>query len=55
VEIKDQRKVPMLKFWVRRSPLRPLLPCDEATLGVLAQAWLAARYEAGEKRKSAGT
>lgn len=52
MEIQDQRKVPVLKFRVRRSPFRPLPPWAEATLGGLAQAWLAARYEArGEAEK----
>jgi hypothetical protein len=35
VEIKDQRKVPVLKFWVRRSPLRLLPQRAEAALGHL--------------------
>jgi hypothetical protein len=42
VEIRDQRKVPVLKFWVRRRPLRPLPRWAEAALGDLAQASLAA-------------
>ena len=31
VQIRDQRKVPLLKFWVRRSPIRPLplLPWEQ--------------------------
>jgi hypothetical protein len=35
VEISDQRKVPVLKFWVRRSPLRPLPRWAEAALAHL--------------------
>jgi hypothetical protein len=42
VEIKDERKVPVLKFWVRRSPS----PWAEESLGKLAQVWLAAGYGA---------
>ena len=41
VEIKDQRKVPLLKFWVRRGSLRPLAPWAELAAGKLAQAWAA--------------
>jgi hypothetical protein len=33
VEINDQRKVLVLKFWVRRSPLRPLPLWVEVLLG----------------------
>ena len=36
LEIKDQRKVPVLKFWVRRSPLRSLPQRAEAALRHLA-------------------
>src|SRR5215470_3824592 len=38
VEIKDQRKVPLLKFWLRRSPLRQvtLPPWAELAAGRLA-------------------
>jgi len=39
VEIKDQGKVPLLKIWVRRSPLRPLPPWASLAAGRLAQAW----------------
>jgi hypothetical protein len=35
VEIRDQRKVPVLKFWVRRSPLRPLPHWEGAALAHL--------------------
>jgi hypothetical protein len=41
VEIRDQRKVPVLKFWVRRSPVRPLPRWAEATLAGLTQACVA--------------
>jgi hypothetical protein len=41
VEINDQRKVPVLKFWVRRSPVRPLPPWAKATVAGLAQACMA--------------
>jgi hypothetical protein len=52
VEIKDQRKVPVLKLWVRRSPLCPLPRCVEATLGGFAQAWPdAARRAEGNAEK----
>ena len=55
VEIKDQRKVPVLKFWVRRSPLRPLPQRAEAALRHLV--CLATEDEAegnAEKRGDAG-
>jgi hypothetical protein len=42
VEITDQRKVPLLKFWVRRSPLRPLPLRAGANLKRLALVWLTA-------------
>jgi len=57
IEIQDQRKVPLLKFWVRRSPLQPLPPWQKPLPGRLAQAWLSARYEArgnAEKRGEVG-
>jgi hypothetical protein len=38
VEIKDQGKVPLLKIWVRQSPLRPLPPWARLAAGRLAQA-----------------
>ena len=41
VEVKDQHKVPLLKFWVRRSPLRPLPLWAEVDDGRLDQAWVA--------------
>jgi hypothetical protein len=54
VRIKDQRNVPLLKFWVRRSPLRPLPRRAEVALEHLAQARLAAGYEAeGKAEKNA--
>jgi hypothetical protein len=37
VEIKDQGKVPLLKIWVRRSPLRPLPPWARLALGDLSR------------------
>jgi hypothetical protein len=55
LEIKDQRKVPVLKFWVRRSPLRPLPQRAEAALRHLV--CLATEDEAegnAEKRGDAG-
>jgi hypothetical protein len=47
VEITDQRKVPLLKFWVRRSPLRPLTlpPWAEVGKEGLAEAWAGLMYE----------
>ena len=54
VEIKDQGKVPVLKFWVRRSPVRPLPPWAKATLAGLAQASLAARYKGEGNAENGG-
>ena len=54
VEIKDQRNVSLLKFWVRRSPVRPLPLWAEATLAGLAEACLAAGYEAEGNTKNGG-
>ena len=54
VEIKDQRNVPVLKFWVRRSPVRPLPPWAKATLAGLAEACLAARYKAEGNAEDGG-
>jgi hypothetical protein len=39
VEIRDQGKVPLLKIWVRRSPLRALPPWARLAAGRLGQAW----------------
>jgi hypothetical protein len=52
--IRHQRKVPVLKLWVRRSPLCSLPPWAEASLGDLARAWLAAECEAEENAEKRG-
>jgi hypothetical protein len=54
VEIKDQREVPVLKFWVRRSPVRPLPRWAKATLAGLAEACVAARYNAEGNAENGG-
>ena len=37
VEVNDQHQVPLLKFWVRWSPIRPLPPWAEVAGGRLAE------------------
>jgi hypothetical protein len=43
IRVRDQRKVPLLKFWVRRSPRPPLAlpPWAEVGLRRLGRAWAA--------------
>jgi hypothetical protein len=54
-EIKDQRKVPVLKFWVRRSPIRPLPQRAEVALGHLVSLATGDEVEGnGEKRGDVG-
>ena len=54
VEIKDQRKVPVLKIGVRGSPVRPLRQWDRERLRAIDRSWLAAGYEAGAKAEKPG-
>jgi hypothetical protein len=54
VVITDQRKVPLLKLWVRRSPIRPLPPWAEAALGDLARVCLATGVEAEGNEEKCG-
>ncbi len=49
VRVRDQHKVPLLKFWVRRSPLRPLPPWVEVAAEPLDEALAALLDERLEK------
>jgi len=51
VEIKDQRKAPLLKFWVRRRPLCPLPLWAELAARRLARDWSARVAEGLAKRR----
>jgi hypothetical protein len=55
MEIKDQRNVPILKFCVRRRPLRPPPQWAELNVGDWPRRGSPPGTTRGEMRKSAGT
>ncbi len=55
IEIKDRRKVPVLKIGVRETPVRPLRQWTGSAFGRLAEAWLAAVTKRVQRRKGPAT